>query len=115
MTNLYDETVLFLATKGKSIDDVVFVSGNGHEIPIDNFVAAAKDYNYDSIFTNEVPIDLLVVGKDWWIERSKYDGSECWEYKTMPLRPKHIKRISGFGSIGRYLYGREEERNDDIV
>ena len=111
MINLYDETVSFLTQHGKSIDDIVFVSGNGHEIPIDNFVAIAKAYNYDEGYgSNEVPIDLLVVGKDWWIERYEYDGSEWWEYKTIPLRPKEVKKISGLDRFGTYLYGEEGDK-----
>ena len=105
MTNLYKETAAVLLEYGKSINDIVFVSGNGHEIPLDNFIELAKSYDYDSGYgSEEVPIDLLVVGKDWWIERHEYDGSEWWEYKTLPQRPKIVKKISGFHVYRGYLY-----------
>ena len=108
MTNLYEETAKVLLRYGKSMSDVVFVSGNGHEIPLDNFIETAKSYDYDNGFGGEeVPIDLLVVGKDWWIERHEYDGSEWWEYKTLPQRPRTVKKISGFHMDGKYLYGEE--------
>lgn len=105
MKNLYEETVNFLAEYGRSIDDVVFVSGNGHEIPLDNFteIARAFDYN-DGYGAVEVPVDLRVVGRGWWLERQEYDGSEWWEYKTIPLRPKAVKKISGFVRWGEYRY-----------
>lgn len=112
MKNLYKETAEFLLENGKSMSDIVFVSGNGHEIPLDNFIKAAKSYDYDDGFgSEEVPIDLLVVGKDWWIERHEYDGSEWWEYKTLPQRPKTIKEILGFNMDRRYLY--DEEGGDE--
>jgi len=108
MTNLYKETAKVLLGYGKSMSDVVFVSGNGHEIPLDNFIETAKSYDYDNGFGGEeVPIDLLVVGKDWWIERHEYDGSEWWEYKTLPQRPRTVKKISGFHMDGKYLYGED--------
>lgn len=108
MTNLYEETAEFLLENGKSMSDIVFVSGNGHEIPLDNFIETAKSYDYDDGFgSEEVPLDLLVVGKDWWIERHEYDGSEWWEYKTLPQRPKTVKKISGFHADRKYLYDGE--------
>ena len=108
MTNLYEETVRCLLVYGKSMSDVAFVSGNGHEIPLDNFIESAKSYDYDNGFGGEeVPLDLLIVGKDWWMERHEYDGSEWWEYKELPLRPKIVKKISGFHVYHKYLYGEE--------
>ena len=108
MKNLYEETAEFLLEHGKSMSDIVFVSGNGHEIPLDNFTKVAKSYDYDSGFGGaEVPEDLLVVGNDWWIERHEYDGSEWWEYKTLPKRPKTAKKILGFHEYGKYIYDEE--------
>ena len=46
------------------------------------------DKEYDSGFgTSKVNEYLIIVGKDWWLERYEYDGSEWWEYKTMPEKP----------------------------
>jgi len=48
---------------------------------------------YDSGYgALEVAKDLLVVGKDWWLERHEYEGLEWWEYKTMPARPKNYRK-----------------------
>lgn len=103
--NLYHETVECLAEHNKSLDDIVFVAGNGHEITRDNFVEIAKAYDYyDGYGTNEVPMDLIIVGIDWWIERHEYDGSEWWEYKALPARPDTIRRVAGFESCDGYIY-----------
>ncbi len=105
MTNLYDETVAFLADHNKSFDDVVFVSGNGHEIALDNFIKIARAYDYDEGYGgNKVPMDLIIVGEDWWIERNEYDGSEWWEYKALPVRPSTVKEVKGFEGWDRYVY-----------
>lgn len=31
---------------------------------------------------------LIVVGKDFWLERHEYDGSEWWEFKSIPMEPE---------------------------
>lgn len=36
----------------------------------------------------EIPKDLVVVGDNWWLERAEYDGSEWWEFKTIPKEPR---------------------------
>jgi hypothetical protein len=44
--------------------------------------------NYDDGFGgNEIPLSLVVVGDDWWLERGEYDGSEWWEFKRLPPAP----------------------------
>lgn len=35
-----------------------------------------------------IPLDFVIVGKDWWLERTQYDGSEWFEFKTKPEKPK---------------------------
>jgi len=47
------------------------------------------DVCYNNSFGGqEIAEDLLIVGEDWWMERCEYDGSEWWEFKTMPVKPK---------------------------
>ena len=38
-------------------------------------------------------MDLLIVGKDFWLERVEYDGSEWWEFKTMPREPEETREL----------------------
>ena len=55
----------------------------------------ASGFNYDNGFGGaEVHGDLKIVGNDWWMERGEYDGSEWWEFKTLPkLLPADSKQI----------------------
>lgn len=36
----------------------------------------------------EIDMGLIVVGKDFWLERHEYDGSEWWEFKSIPMEPE---------------------------
>ena len=36
-------------------------------------------------------MSLVVVGKDFWLERNNYDGSEWWEFKQVPVEPFEVK------------------------
>ena len=39
--------------------------------------------------TNEIMQYFRVaVGDNWWLERAEYDGSEWWEFKTIPKEPR---------------------------
>ena len=88
MANLLIETIRDLQEHDKTLDDVVWVGTTEVEIPIEKFVELA-DKNYDSGYGSpKVATDLLVCGNDWYMERHEYDGSEWWEYKKIPTRPK---------------------------
>ncbi len=51
------------------------------------------DIDYDDGYGGQnINRTLILVGKDWWLERHEYDGSEWWEFKRMPKQPK-IKGI----------------------
>lgn len=83
--NLLTETIEFLNRYDHKPMDVYFVTDGFYSATWNDFSDAARKIDYDSgygcvkIFHN-----LKLVGKDWWIERHEYDGSEWWEYKTMP-------------------------------
>lgn len=109
MTNLLKETTDLLASHGKTGTDVRWVglteapwmpminakSGKVPDpLPVgswEDFVRFA-DFDYDSGYGgNEVEGHLVVVGDGWWLERGEYDGSEWWEFKTLPQMPSdHI-------------------------
>lgn len=95
MTNLWEETTNILSEYGKTFDDVLFIQGDNFEITKDNFEIVAKHTYYKSGFgAQKVAKDLVLVGEDWWIERGEYDGSEWWDFKTMPLKKDEIKNIT---------------------
>lgn len=90
MTNLYIETIDVLANVGKTIDDIVWVGGNHSNlvIPVPD-LKLLFDIEYGNGFgAQEIASDLVIVGVDWWLMRTEYDGSECWEYHTLPIQPK---------------------------
>jgi hypothetical protein len=102
--NLLEETKECLATHGKTTADVVAVSshetyyGEKRDAEFcgtwDEFAALA-DFEYDCGYGGaEVNEYLLVIGKDWWLERGEYEGSEWWEFKTMPIPPVGGKPLS---------------------
>jgi len=85
--NLLKETLEILEENNKTEKDVLFVEYEGY-ITFEKF-KEISDFEYDSGFGGaEIP-DINVVGKDWWLERGEYDGSEWWEFKTIPKKPKN--------------------------
>lgn len=87
MTNLKTETLEILKEYNKTIEDIKFICSRDTNIPIQMFFKRA-DKTYDSGYGGaEVDEGLMIVGDDWWLERGEYDGSEWWEFKTMPKKP----------------------------
>ena len=84
--NLLEETINILDRYGRGPDDVLFVSDDENSTSWENFAKIADRYNYDEGFgSREVNQKLMVVGNNWWLERHAYDGSEWWEFKTLPM------------------------------
>ena len=102
--NLLKETIEELKIHGKTIQDIVWVGDRKISIPIEHFLELA-DVEYDNGYGGEeVYMDLLVVGTDWWLERGTYDGSEWWEFKSLPIKPTKTHKVSGI----------VRSQNDDI-
>lgn len=90
MVNLLKETISILKENGKTLEDVKFVCSEFGTTDIGTFINAA-DKEYDNDFGGEeVLISLQIVGDDWWLERQTYDGSEWWEFKTLPKQPEEV-------------------------
>lgn len=99
MQNLLKETIDILHKNGRVESDVMWVGrgfNSAYYYWIENnlrkntwnYFEKNADFMYDDGFGEEViPLDLVVVGKDFWLERHSYDGSEWWEFKTMPVEP----------------------------
>lgn len=91
--NLKKETLEFLADNNLTIDDIKWVGCLDFKIPIENFLELA-DKEYDSGFGAQmVAKDLILVGKDFWIEREEYDGAEWWALKRYPKEPETIHTV----------------------
>lgn len=87
MENLLEETIKKLANNGKLETDVLWVGTRTHKTTWEQFKIIADTEYHDGFGGQEVARDLLIVGKDWWMERHEYDGSENWEFKTLITEP----------------------------
>ncbi len=82
--NLLEETVRTLKDFNLSPADVEFI-GNGESFMFWNDFEKVANFEYDPGYgLEEISLSLVVVGRDWWLERHEYDGSEWWEYKERP-------------------------------
>lgn len=96
--NLLKETMDKLTYSDKHESDVRFVrciqtKASYRDPDVESWISWEEfkelaNFEYDDGFGgHEIDLNLMVVGQDWWLERHEYDGSEWWEFKTMPLRP----------------------------
>ena len=95
--NLLAETLAVMKSHGRTPADVKW-AGDGVEWIFDweTFAKSANDIEYDNrSCVQEIAEDLLVVGKDWWLERSEYNGTEHWVYKSFPIVPQDVKFRKG--------------------
>lgn len=93
MANLKRETLAFLEEHGKTKDDILWVGCPEYTIPTELFWKLADKWYDDGYGSPEVADDLLIVGEDFWLERHEYDGSEWWEFKTMPKKPDQEREV----------------------
>ena len=93
MKNLLIETKEKLEENDKTPEDVEWCGNEEFGwLTWEEFKELA-DVEYDAGFGGEeVATDLKIVGKDFWLERSTYDGSEWWEFKTLPQKPDEHRR-----------------------
>lgn len=111
MSNLWEETIEFLKENGKTFEDVLFIQGEDFKVTKENFEIVAKKTNYDSGFgAQHVATDLVLVGDGWWIERAEYDGSEWWEFKTIPTEKSKVVPIL---YLDRGMWDTLKDMNED--
>lgn len=119
--NLLAETIACLENNGKTVNDVIWV-GTENEKATWNSFASVADFDYDNGWLERheyvrwlhtqnrsylngsdwwellcgevVDTALLVVGKDFWLERHEYDGSEWWEFKALPFEPETVIELT---------------------
>ena len=91
-TNLLEETIEALADAGKTSKDVKWCGSNCIGWFSWNIFKKIADFEYDSGYGGaEIDRALVICGDDFWLERREYDGSEWWEFKSLPVRPKKCK------------------------
>ena len=82
--NLKEETLKGLHHNGKRGADVKYVCGDDFRISREQFWKLA-DTEYNSFYgAPEIATDLTLIGDDFWMTRGEYDGSEWWDFHTMP-------------------------------
>lgn len=113
MINLLQETKRVLKNYGHTLSDIVWVGCKDYRIEIKQFIELADVIYDDGYGGEEVATDLLVVGTDWWLERHEYDGSEWWEYKTLPQMPQEVKTVNRVVTKG-WLSGTLTEINKEV-
>ena len=92
MANLLKETLDILKENNKRLSDILWFGTD--KFSIDGDLLLLFDAEYDDGYScNEVDLSLKVVGYDWWLERTEYDGSEWWEFKTMPTEPNKSQAL----------------------
>lgn len=94
MINLLEETKRVLKRHGHTLSDIVWVGCKDYRIETEQFIELANVLYDDGYGSQEVATDLLIVGADWWLERHAYDGSEWWEYNTLPQMPQEVKSVN---------------------
>lgn len=90
--NLLKETIKILERNRVSPNDVCFVTDGKSDCGWKEFADNANFEYYEGYGGQEVNCNLKIVGKDWWMERHEYDGSEWWEFKQRPM-PSYNKKL----------------------
>jgi hypothetical protein len=92
--NLKEETLEELKSNGKFKKDVLFVTNGFAYISFKSFLDISEKIEYDNGYGSaKIDLDLKIVGKDWWLERYEYDGSEWWVFKKHPEKPKVCEKF----------------------
>lgn len=110
--NLKEETLEVLRIHGKSKEDVKYVCGEDFQISLGQFWELS-DTEYDSSYgAPEIAQDLMLIGDDFFMERDEYDGSEWWDFRTMPdlsklpTREITVLSVRQYNAIWRPEYGK---------
>ena len=89
MANLLEETQALLERSLERVN-VMWVGHLDGSLSMswESFSAIAAETDYHSGFGSaEIPMNLVVVGPDWWLSRHEYDGAEGWVFNRIPVRP----------------------------
>ncbi len=96
--NLLQETKTLLESHGKCIFDVEWF-GIRDTAEIEGDIQEVFSVDYDNGYGgHEVPLDLVVVGNGWWLERWEYDGSEGWEFNNALIKPEKTLPLLKLGA-----------------
>lgn len=114
--NLYSEVETILRRNNRNFSDIDWVECVEHkdlldtkryEIPLDNFISAAKSTDYDAeMWRRQIPMSFRIYGKDrsFMIRVCEYDGKQWLEYIDMMVeRPTNSKYVCSFNLDEKYM------------
>lgn len=87
--NLLEYVRHVLIKNGKSEDEIQWVGVSGkYSMTWLTFVENAKVQTFDPGYGSDdpLPMGLVIMAKDWWLEVAEYDGSTSLVLKTIPTR-----------------------------
>ena len=91
----------------KLFSDIQWIGCENFKIPLDNFYRLASKIK--DTRCSDVAIDLLVVGNDFWVERTMDEtGEEKWVFKSYPKKPQELYTLKTLTTSD--LTEREQER-----
>ena len=100
MKNLLKETIEELERHGKTFEDIDWVGSSDGYIPLDTFKQLADVEYHRGYGCQEVASDLIIVGKDFYMTREEYDGSEWWRYCALDLFKKPVNELKVTKLVG---------------
>lgn len=84
MANLLKETIDFLSKNNRSPKDVISVGSEKYRISWDTFAKHADIEYYNGFGGCEIIKNIKMFGKDFIAFRNEYDGSEWWQFISIP-------------------------------
>ena len=89
MKNLLEETLIALDEYGKTKNQVLYCGTSEGSFSFSEFEKLAKALNYDAgCGDEEIALDLVIVGADFWLERYESDGADWWGFNTSQQNKK---------------------------
>ena len=94
MHHLLYTAEIVLKSHKKSLKDILWVGGATLDeyhfpkekvrITLEDFMAKANEAYSCGYSKEEINIGLILVGKDFWLERQSYDAVGWWKYQEIP-------------------------------
>lgn len=89
MTNIKKELDEVMISIGKEPNDIIdlYIRYSPYSRveykEFNHYYSIPLNINYDSGFGSQELYGCVVFNDDSWLERYEYDGSECWDYKSL--------------------------------
>lgn len=102
--NLLAETISAIQSAGVHTSTVQWVGSDDCWCTWEEFVANA-DIEYTRGGSQTTPVDLKVVGDNWWMDRFGDDVGDYWVFQTLALKPgRHLRENIVFVGNGNSTF-----------